>query len=96
MVYSDVPVTDFSSNLIGNDIDLTVKAKGGSRVVYPNNLSSADRYNNQEQITLTKSKLSDLIGSGEKTLEIRSRDPRCSPSIRWGNVGSMNCSRSRL
>lgn len=68
MVYSDVPVTDFSSNLIGNDIDLTVKAKGGSRVVYPNNLSSADRYNNQEQITLTK--LSDLIGSGEKTLEI--------------------------
>ena len=39
-------------------------------MVYPNNLSSADRYNNQEQITLTKSKLSDLIGSGEKTLEI--------------------------
>ena len=70
MVYLDVPVTDFSSNLIGNDIDLTVKAKGGSRVVYPNNLSSADRYNNQEQITLTKLKLSDLIGSGEKTLEI--------------------------
>ena len=50
MVYTDVPVSDFSSNLIGNDIDLTVKAKGGSEVVYPNDLSSADRYNNQEQV----------------------------------------------
>ena len=70
MVYTDVPVSDFSSNLIGNDIDLTVKAKGGSEVVYPNDLDSADRYNNQEQITLSKSKLSELIGSGEKTLVI--------------------------
>lgn len=70
MVYTDVPVSDFSSNLLGNDIDLTVKAKGGSKVVYPNDLSSADRYNNQEQITLSRSKLSELIGSGEKTLVI--------------------------
>ena len=70
MVYTDVPVSDFSSNLLGNDIDLTVQAKGGSKVVYPNDLSSADRYNNQEQITLSSSKLSELIGSGEKTLVI--------------------------
>ena len=70
MVYTDVPVSDFSSNLLGNDIDLTVKAKGGSKVVYPNDLSSADRYNNQEQITLSRTKLSELIGSGEKTLVI--------------------------
>ena len=70
MVYTDVPVSDFSSNLLGNDIDLTVKLKGGSKVVYPNDLSSADRYNNQEQITLSRSKLSELIGSGEKTLVI--------------------------
>ena len=70
MVYTDVPVSDFSSNLLGNDIDLTVKLKGRSKVVYPNDLSSADRYNNQEQITLSRSKLSELIGSGEKTLVI--------------------------
>ena len=70
MVYTDVPVSDFSSNFLGNDIDLTVKAKGGSEVVYPNDLSSADHYNNQEQITLSRTKLSELIGSGEKTLVI--------------------------
>ena len=70
MVYTDVPVSDFSSNLLGNDIDLTVKLKGRSKVVYPNDLSSADRYNNQEQITLSRTKLSELIGSGEKTLVI--------------------------
>ena len=70
MVYTDVPVSDFSSNLLGNDIDLTVQAKGGSKVVYPNDLDSADRYNNQEQITLSSSKLSELIGLGEKTLVI--------------------------
>ena len=44
MVYTDVPVSDFSSNLLGNDIDLTVNVKGRSKVVYPNDLSSADRY----------------------------------------------------
>ena len=70
MVYTDVPVSDFSSNLLGNDIDLTVNVKGRSKVVYPNDLSSADRYNNQEQITLSRTKLSELIGSGEKTLVI--------------------------
>lgn len=70
MVYTDVPVSDFSRNLLGNDIDLTVQAKGQSEVVYPNDLKYADRYNNQEQITLSTSKLSELIGSGEKTLVI--------------------------
>lgn len=36
MVYTDPPVSEASSNLLGNDIDMTITIEGSSTVYYPN------------------------------------------------------------
>ena len=38
MVYTDPPVSETSSNLLGNDIDMTITIEGSSSVLYPNGL----------------------------------------------------------
>ncbi|KNB46743.1 Peptidase S8/S53 domain-containing protein [Blastocystis sp. subtype 4] len=59
MVYTDPPVSETSSNLLGNDIDMTIKIEGSSSVLYPNGGASEDRYNNIEQITIPEGELSE-------------------------------------
>lgn len=49
MVYTDPPVSEASSNLLGNDIDMTITIEGSSTVYYPNEMNGPDHYNNIEQ-----------------------------------------------
>jgi len=52
MVYTDPPVSETSSNLLGNDIDMTIKIEGSSSVLYPNGLDLSEYFIVEEQVRI--------------------------------------------